>query len=119
MSASPALDSDLSLVDGADVRDGGHRVFLAAEGRGRDEVAGPLQPSPGIAPVARVVGDRRHRQRVQRLQEQRRHAAHEHRAVIVHLPDGTVRGEPAVGAGADAGKTLLQRRPRGTVADDA
>jgi len=42
-----------------------------------------------------VLRDRDHRERVQRLQQQRPEAADEHRGVAVHPPDGAVVREPA------------------------
>ena len=80
-----------------------------------EERAGALQASPGVALEAGVLVDGRHRQRVQRLQEQRADAADEHRRVTVHGADGVVRAEPARALGVQ--DALAPLRP--LVAGDA
>ena len=66
-----------------------------SEGGGREEVGGALEPSPRVAPVVGVLRDTGHRQRVQRLEQQRPQPADEHRGVGVHATDRRVVGEPA------------------------
>jgi hypothetical protein len=82
-------------VDAADLVDGALRVAGGAEGGGREEGTGPLQPAPRVAPVVGVLRDRGHGRRMQRLQQQRAKTANEHRGVPVHPPDRTIIGEPA------------------------
>jgi len=78
------------------------RVVAGAEGGDREEVAGALQPAPGVTLEARVLRDTCHRQRVQRLEQQCPDPADEHRGVAVHPPDRTVLGEPPLpGRGMD------------------
>ena len=73
--------------------DHAHRSTVASASRAcaergdGQEVAGALQPSPRVAPVAGVVGDAGHRQRVHRLQQQCPQPADEHRRIAVHPAD--------------------------------
>ncbi len=83
-------------VDGLDPLGRRLRVAGPAERGHGKEVAGPLQPSPRVALEARMRRHAGHGQRVQRLEQQGADAAHEHRRVAVHPPDGAVLGEPAV-----------------------
>ena len=57
--------------------------------------AGPVQPAPHVAAEARVLRDRAHRDRVQRLEQQRAQPADEHRRVAVHAGDRASGLEPA------------------------
>ncbi len=81
--------------------DGSHPVtgFLRASGRpvGGDgqEGTGPLQPSPRISAEPRMPGHGGHGQRMERLEQQGRQTADEHRGVPVHPPDGPLGAEPA------------------------
>ena len=79
-----------------DPRDRLLRVAGLAECGDGEEVAGALQAPPRVAAVPRMPGHRSHRQRVQRLQQQRPDPADEHRRIRVHLPDRPARGEPAL-----------------------
>ncbi len=55
-----------------------------------------------------MLRDRRHRQRVQRLQQQRPQPADEHGVIGVHVPDRTVVGEHArTGRVVDPPRVLL------------
>ncbi len=67
-----------------------------AVGGHRDVVAGAAQPSPRVALVAGVARHPRHRERVQRLQQEGGDPAGEHRRVLVHPPDRVGRHEPAL-----------------------
>jgi len=69
-------------------------VVLVSERGDRDEAAGAGEPPPHVAAVAAVLGDRRHRGRVERLQQDRADAADEHRRVAVHPADRAGRVEP-------------------------
>jgi hypothetical protein len=84
------------LVHRPDPRDRLLGVAGLAERGDREEAAGPLQAPPRVAAVPRMPGHRGHGQRVQRLQQQRRDPAGEHRRIRVHPPDRPVRGEPAL-----------------------
>ena len=86
-------------MDGPDPLGRRLRVAGPAERGDGEEVAGPLQPSPRVAAVARMRVHARHGQRVQRLEQQGADPAHEHRRVTVHPLDGPVPGEPAVTLG--------------------
>ena len=98
-----------AAVDGPHDADGAVGVLDRAERRLGQEGAGALQASPRVAAVAGVLVDGRHRQRVQRLQQQRPDAADEHRRVAVHGADGVVGAEPA----RTLGDTGCARRRRG------
>ena len=92
----PAVGGDTVdvLVDAADDVDRPLRLGGRTErGRG-DEVGGALQPTPRVVPVVAVLGDAGHRQRVQRLQQQRPQTADEHRRVGVDAADRRSRLEP-------------------------
>ena len=62
---------------------------------GGQEVGGALEPAPGVAAIVGVVGDTGHRQRVQRLEQQRSEPADEHRCVGVDPSDRGIVVEPA------------------------
>ena len=82
-------------MDSAHLVDSPLRIVCGTERGDREEGAGALQPAPRVAAVVGVLGDSRHGERVQRLEEQRPQAADEHRGVGVHPPDRAVLGEPA------------------------
>ena len=101
------------LVHGTDVGHGRGGVVGGAESGHCQEVAGALEPTPGVAAVAGVARDPGHGERVHRLQQQRPQPAHEHRRVAVHLPDGSILGEPpGTGSVMDAGPPGRSLRPR-------
>src|SRR5262249_36988533 len=77
------------------------RIAGPAERGDGEEVAGPLQPPPRIAPVTGMPRHRGHGQRVQRLQQQGPDPADEHRRVPVHAADRAALREPALAARVD------------------
>jgi len=93
----PAVGGDPmdTLVDPAYPVDRTLRIGGGAERRHRKERTGALQPAPRIAAVVGMFRDARHRQRMQRLQEQRAQTTDEHRGVGMHPADRAVFGEPA------------------------
>ena len=97
--AAVRRDAGHPAVDVLDPIDRFLRVAGPAERGHGQEVAGPLQPPPGITLVPGMGRHRGHGQRVQRLQQQRADAADEHGRVAVHPADRPVRGEPPLAAG--------------------
>ena len=87
--------ADDPLVDRADDVDRLLGVLGGAEGRHREEPAGAREPAPDVAAVAGVLSHRRHRLRVERLQQHRPETAHEHRRVAVDARDRAAGLEPA------------------------
>ncbi len=83
------------VVDRAHHVDGLLGVLGGAEGGDREEAAGAGQPTPHVAAVAGVLGDRGHRLRLHRLQQHRPDAPDEHRRVAVHDRDRAALGEPS------------------------
>ena len=81
-------DATHALVDAAHPVDRTLGVAGGAERRHGEERAGALQSAPGITPIVGVLGDARHRQRMQGLQKQRAQTADEHRRVGVHPTNG-------------------------------
>ena len=71
------------------------RVLDSAVRGRRQERAGALQAPPRVFAVVGVLRDGDHRQRVQRLKQQRPEAADEHRGIPVHTADRAVVREPA------------------------
>lgn len=65
-------------------------VVDGAEGGLGEKGAGALESPPRVTAVSRVLIDRSHRERVQRLQQQGPHPTDEHRRVAVHAIDGRV-----------------------------
>src|ERR1039457_5465916 len=105
-------------VDSLDSRDRLLGVGGLAERRDREEVAGPLQPPPGVAAVIRVLGHRGHGQRMQRLEQQGADPADEHRRIPLYLADRTVLGEPALAPGlGDPASARRALRPRDALED--
>jgi len=84
-----------SLVHPVDHIDRPLRLGGGPECRGREEVGGALQATPGIAAVVGVLGNPRHRQGMQRLEEQRAQPADEHRSVRVDASNRGIVVEPA------------------------
>jgi predicted PurR-regulated permease PerM len=82
-------------VDAAHPIDGSLGLRRRPERGGCEEVGGALQASPRVTAVVGVLGDSGHRQRVQRLEQQRTQSAHEHRCVGVDAPDRRIVGEPS------------------------
>ncbi len=87
-----APHSSVQSPDPGPRRRSGHRI---SEGRDHQVVAGPLEPAPGILPEVAVLGDRRHRERIEALDEQGPQAADEPRGVAVDAPRDAVRAEKA------------------------
>ena len=81
-------------VDAPDFVDCALGVSGGAERGDRQERAGALESSPGIAAVIGMLGDSGHGQRVQRLQQQGAQPPDEHRGIGVHPTNGPVVGEP-------------------------
>ncbi len=88
-----------AAMNSADPVHGPLRVVRGAVRRHREERAGALQPSPRVTAVVGMLGDARHRQGMQRLQQQGAQTSHEHRRVAVHPADGPIVGEPARAGG--------------------
>ena len=82
------------FVDAADDRDRPLRFCSGTERGGRDEVGRALQPAPRIVAVVAVLRDACHRQRVQRLQQERPQATDEHRRIGVDPADRGALHEP-------------------------
>ena len=93
----PTVGSDAgdAFVDSVHGVDRTLRLRRRTERGRREEVGRALQSPPRIGAVVGVLGDSRHRQRMQRLQEQRPEAADEHRSVGVDATDRRVVGEPS------------------------
>ena len=82
------------LVHPPDPGDRSLGLIGAAEGRHAEEQPSAVKAAEWVGAVRRVLGHARHRQRVQRLEQQGADPADEHRGVAVHLADGSVRREP-------------------------
>ena len=94
-------------VDTADTIDRALCVGCGAERGDRQKCAGALEASPRITLVIGMLGDAGHRQRMQRLQQQRPQSADKHRGIGVNAADRSVVGEPSrAGGGMDPGAVL-------------
>ena len=100
-------------MDPLDRGDGPPSLLLAAEGGHAYEHRGALQASRRVLLVAGVLGDPRHNQGVQRLEEQRADAADEHGPEVgVHLSGDTV-GVEEGGLGVGHGRRGLTAQADG------
>ena len=99
-------------VDSMDPVDCSLGLRRRSETGGRQEIGGPLETPPGIAAVVGVLCDTGHRQRVQRLEQQRTKTPDEHRRVRVHAANRRVVGEPSGFVGVE--QLCVPRRGRGS-----
>ncbi|MEY2766301.1 MAG: hypothetical protein RL552_1206, partial [Actinomycetota bacterium] len=93
--ATVARGADDSFVHAIHEVDGSLGFVRRTERRCGEEVSGALQAAPRIMPLVRMLRYTRHRQRVQRLHEERTHAADEHRRVGMHPAYRAIVGEPS------------------------
>jgi hypothetical protein len=57
---------------------------------GTDEPTGATEPTPWVVAIVGMLGNARHRQRMERLEHEGPESADEHRGVGVHVPDGAL-----------------------------
>ena len=88
-----------ALVDGPHPVDGCLGVVGGAVGGRPQEVGRALQPPPRVVPIVAVVGHTGHRQRMQRLEQERPQPTDEHRTVGVDALDRRSFLEPSFGTG--------------------
>ena len=82
-----------------DLTDAGDRFLRRcgwAESGRRQEVGRALEAAPRVFAIVGMVGNTSHRQRMQRLQQQRTQAANEHRRVGVHSANHPVLRKPTL-----------------------
>lgn len=109
---------DNVLVHTVDHVDSGLGLRCRSERRGCQEISRALQAPPRVAPIVGELGDSRHCERVQRLEEQCAHPADEHRRVGMHAPNRGIFVEPAGFAGVEQlAMACVGVRPDDTVTD--